>query len=135
MPGNPKECREHARCCLEHAAAIASRQGQFPELGANLESSCGRVRSKQEISGDFGGRVSCREAFTAARSSSLIAQRKPRHALASVCAIHCQRTLAAPVLNRLERLGGFLNCIDNVIRNVRLGEKFAVGHSSPAVLI
>ena len=24
MPGNPKECREHARCCLEHAAAGTS---------------------------------------------------------------------------------------------------------------
>ena len=53
---------------------IAPRQGQFPELGANLESSCARARSKQEISGRFGGRVSCREAFTAARSSSLKSQ-------------------------------------------------------------
>ena len=24
MPGNPKECREHAKCCLEHAAAASS---------------------------------------------------------------------------------------------------------------
>jgi hypothetical protein len=24
MPGDPKECREHAKCCLELAAAAAS---------------------------------------------------------------------------------------------------------------
>ena len=24
MPGDPKECREHARCCLGHAAAASS---------------------------------------------------------------------------------------------------------------
>ena len=24
MPGDPKECREHAKCCLEHAAAASS---------------------------------------------------------------------------------------------------------------
>jgi len=24
MPGNPKDCRENAKCCLEHAAAASS---------------------------------------------------------------------------------------------------------------
>ena len=47
---------------------------QGPEIGGKLESSCARARSKQEISGRFGGRVSCREAFTATRTSSLKSQ-------------------------------------------------------------
>ena len=73
MPGNPKECREHARCCLEHAAAATSPlvKDNFLTLAQTWRPSCARARSKQEISGGFGGRVPCQEAFTAARASSL----------------------------------------------------------------
>src|SRR4051795_10987171 len=50
---------------------IALGQRQFPEFGANLEPFGARAGSEQEISRRSRRRVSCREAFTATRSSSL----------------------------------------------------------------
>ena len=51
MPGNPKECREHARCCLEHAAAATSRLVRDNFL--NLAQTWSRLARELEASKRF----------------------------------------------------------------------------------
>jgi hypothetical protein len=51
MPGNPKECREHAKCCLEHAAAASSPLVRDNFLG--LAQSWNRLARELEASKRF----------------------------------------------------------------------------------
>ncbi len=73
VPGDPKECREHAKCCLPMAAAASSPmvRDQFPQPCANVDSACTRARSQQEVFRGLGRGISDGEPFTASRTSCL----------------------------------------------------------------
>ena len=49
MPGDPKECREHARRCAELARTAASPQKSWTRLAAEIESSLAFLETIDQI--------------------------------------------------------------------------------------